>query len=482
MTDIIDVRNPRTGERDYSICVADSATIAPLAIELRGNQAAWRDAGLDARIAVLTAWQEKIAEQREDIVAALGRDTGRRKIADGEVSGLLSGIERWCNDAPGIVASAERASKIIPQVAIRERLAPYPLLGVISPWNFPLLLSFIDAVPALLAGCAVIIKPSEVTPRFAEPVGRTIAQVPELHGVLRFVAGDGRSGAALIEHVDVVAFTGSVATGRKVAAAAAAAFIPAFLELGGKDPVIVLPGSDLERATTSILRASVAATGQACQSLERIYVHASERDAFVAKLKDKAEKAALTYPDPQDGIIGPLIFARQADTIRAHLDDAVAKGATIVTGGDVEELGGGYWIRPTVLIDVDHSMQIMNDETFGPVMPVMAYASEDEAIALANDSRYGLSGAVFGPTEDDALRVAAKLEVGGVSVNDAGMTTMIFEASKSAFKQSGMGPSRMGPSGMTRFFRHQALYINRGDVVPIEAMAERSSSEKEPKE
>ena len=270
-----------------------------------------------------------------------------------------------------------------------------------------------------------------------------------------------------------MAFTGSVATGLKVARAAAEAFIPAFLELGGKDPAIVLPGSDVDRATTSILRASVSATGQACQSLERIYVHESQHDDFVAMLAEKAEAASLSYPDPRKGIIGPLIFDRQAEIIASHLDDAVAKGAVIHTGGEVKDLDGGKWVAPTVLSKVDHSMKIMTEETFGPVMPVMAYATEEEAVGLANDSQYGLSAAVFGAAEEDALRVAARLNAGGISVNDAGMTTMIFESCKNAFNYSGMGPSRMGPTGMTRFFRQKALYINRGDTVPLEAMAER---------
>jgi succinate-semialdehyde dehydrogenase/glutarate-semialdehyde dehydrogenase len=223
------------------------------------------------------------------------------------------------------------------------------------------------------------------------PVEACIATVPELRDVLGFVRGDGRSGAALIEHVDVVAFTGSVATGQKVAAAAAAAFIPAFLELGGKDPAILLQGSDLERASTAILRASILATGQACQSLERIYVHESQYDAFVALLADKARAAPLSYPDINQGIVGPLIFDQQADIIRRHIEDAVAKGARIETGGVVRELGGGLWIEPTVLSRVDHSMAVMTEETFGPIMPVMKYVDEAEAITLANDTRYGLS-------------------------------------------------------------------------------------------
>ncbi|MDH3619928.1 MAG: aldehyde dehydrogenase family protein [Gammaproteobacteria bacterium] len=472
MPDILKIRNPRSGEFDYEISVTTSAEIAPLAEELRDAQTSWLRAGVDHRTEVLQRWKNEITVASDEILDALSADTGRRAIARGEIFGVCGMIDNWCQLAPTLVAGDERPSSHLPDVALRRQLDPYPLLGVISPWNFPFLLSFIDAIPALVAGCAAIIKPSEVTPRFAAAVAATIRNVPELHAVLRFISGDGRAGASLIEHVDVVAFTGSVATGRKVAAAAAEAFIPAFLELGGKDPAVILPGSDLERASTSILRASIAATGQACQSLERIYVHKDQHDEFVELLAEKAEAAKLSFPDPDQGIVGPLIFDRQAEIIADHIEDAVAKGATIRTGGKVLDHGGGRWIEPTILTDVNHSMKVMTEETFGPVMPVMAYETTDAARRLANDTEFGLSGAVFAATEAEAIAFAEQLDAGGISINDAGMTTMTFEACKQAFKMSGMGPSRMGPTGLTRFFREKALYLNRGPVTPIETQAE----------
>lgn len=472
MPDTLKIRNPRSGKYDYEISVTAPEDIAPLAAELAKGQSEWLAMGVANRIDIMQRWKNEIAAASDDIFAALSTDTGRRAIARGEIFGVCGMIDNWCKLAPDLVSADERPSLNLPDVALRRQLDPYPLLGVISPWNFPFLLSFIDAIPALIAGCAAIIKPSEVTPRFATAVAASIEKVPELQKVLRFISGDGRAGAALIDHVDVVAFTGSVATGRKVAAAAAAAFIPAFLELGGKDPAVVLPGSDLDRASTSILRASVAATGQACQSLERVYVHADQYDEFVSLLTKKAAATELSYPDPDTGIVGPLIFDRQAEIIADHIDDAVAKGAQIRTGGKVLRHGGGCWIEPTVLTNVDHSMKVMTEETFGPVMPVMAYATVEEAGRLANDTEYGLSGAVFAATEQEAIAFAEHLDAGGISINDAGMTTMTFEACKQAFKMSGMGPSRMGPTGLTRFFREKALYLNRGAVSPIQTQAE----------
>ena len=213
MADEIPVRNPRNGEIDYSIPLTAAADITALADSLRTAQRDWCAAGVEARIAELRAFSEALEARRDDIVTALAADTGRHVLALGELDGLRRGIERWCAQAPTLLETAEVPSTAMPAVGLRRQLDPYPLVGVISPWNFPLLLSFIDAVPALLAGCAVIIKPSEVTPRFAAPVGEAIAAVPGLQRVLRFISGDGRAGAALVPAVDVVAFTGSVATG-----------------------------------------------------------------------------------------------------------------------------------------------------------------------------------------------------------------------------------------------------------------------------
>ncbi len=471
------VRAPLTGEQADTLHVMSAAEIAAAAAAARHHQALWAARSVAERCDVIRRLADAMDAHAGPIGDALSVDTGRRALALQEISGTTGAMRRWAEAAPALLAETRKAALAMPDVEIVETAMPYPVVGAISPWNFPLLLSFIDVTPALLAGCSALIKPSEVTPRFAKPVAQAIAEIEELTHVLGFVDGDGEVGAQLLRHVDVVAFTGSVATGRKVAMAAAEQFIPAFLELGGKDPAIVLEGSDIDRATTSILRASIAATGQACQSLERLYVHRSQHDEFVDSLVSKAEAVALTRETETGGIVGPLIFDKQAAIINAQLEAAVAAGAKIRTGGMAEELDGGWWIRPTVLSDVNHDMAIMREETFGPVMPVMAFDTPEEAIRLANDSIYGLSGAVFGPSDEVALDVARSMAAGGISVNDAGMTTMLFETEKSAFAASGMGPSRVGPSGLTRFLRRQSLYVNRGEVMPVQVLAERDAHE-----
>jgi len=464
----IRVRNPRNGQFDYEFPVPETEALELRARELRAAQREWAARSVERRAELLQRWKQQLLVHRAAIVAALAADTGRRLLAQAEFGGTLGAIDRWCAQAPGLVHEEEGRSHAQPTVTFRSQLVPYPLVGVISPWNFPLTLALIDAVPALLAGCAVLIKPSEVTPRFIEPLRHSIAAVPELAPVLDVIPGDGRTGATLVGLVDVVCFTGSVKTGRLVGRAAAEHFIPAFLELGGKDPAIITASADLELATDVVLRASVLATGQACQSLERVYVQDTVYERFVELLVEKASAVPINFPDPRQGVVGPLIFDRQADVIAEQLEDAVRRGARILCGGRVEiHGGGGRWVRPTVVVDVDHTMKLMTEETFGPVMPVMRFHTVDEAVALANDGIFGLSAAVIAGTLEEAESVAVRIDAGAVSLNDGSLTSVVHEAEKHSFKYSGLGGSRMGAAGLTRFFRKKALLRQTGQPATI---------------
>jgi acyl-CoA reductase-like NAD-dependent aldehyde dehydrogenase len=464
---VIDVRNPRTGELDYRIRCATPAEVDGLAQSMRTAQAPWAAAGFEARAAVMRRFADQLLARRAALIAALTTDTGRASISAGEVDSAMRNVRRWADQAAALAVETEFQSKLLPGVTIRDQFVPYPLVGCISPWNFPVTLSFIDAVPALMAGCACIVKPSEVTPRFVEPVREALAAVPELAAVLQFVLGDAETGRAVVDRVDVICFTGSVATGRKVAEAAAARFIPAFLELGGKDPAIVMASADLEMATDVVLRGAIANSGHACMSLERIYVARSIFDAFARRLVEKAQAVSLAWPDVRSGYLGPLIFDRQAAIIEAQLADAFARGARVLAGGHIENLGGGLYCRPTVLVDVDHGMQIMRDETFGPIIPLMPFDSLDEAVQLANDSEFGLSACVLAGTVEEALPVARRIDAGGISINDGCMTYMTYEGEKNSFKYSGLGGSRMGAQGLRRFFRKKALIVQHGRAAGV---------------
>lgn len=468
---ILKIKNPRTGQHDYEIMPPEPKEIASIARRLRKAQPAWNAMGVGARGKALMKFGEAIKRHREDMIACLANDTGRHRISMVEVDGSIGSIARWVATAPKLLKGEEGKSSTIPNLHYKTNLKPYELVGCISPWNFPLTLSLIDAIPALMAGCAVLLKPSEVTSRFAAPLQAALSEVPEVEAVFDIVLGGGETGAALINTVDAICFTGSVATGRKVAASAAENFIPAFLELGGKDPAIVLESADVDRAATALLRGSVVNTGQACQSIERIYVASSIADEFEAKLVEQAKAVTLNAQDMMHGQIGPFIFDKQADIVASQIADAKAKGAKVLAGGEIED-HGGKWLRPTVLADVTTEMDVITEETFGPVLPLTRFDTVEEAVSHANDSKYGLSAAVFAGTVEEAEGVASQMDVGAVSINDASLTSMMFEAEKNSFKLSGMGGSRMGNSGFSRFLRKQAILINDGGVMPIAAMDE----------
>jgi len=471
------VRNPRTGRADYEIKPLGSTEVAAHCAALRTAQSGWLALGLEGRIAVLNAFADAVASKGKALTDALVLDTGRSFISAMEVQSIAGSIKRWVNITRGVVPTPKRQSQALPFISFQSELQPYALVGVISPWNFPLTLSIIDALPALLAGCCVIIKPSEVTPRFAKPLRKIIAQIPALAEVLDIIDGDGETGAAVVDHVDSICFTGSVPTGRMVGERAAKNLIPAFLELGGKDPAIVLESADIERATTALLRGSILNAGQACQSVERIYVARPVFDEFINKLVQKAQKITLNTPNPSSGHLGPIIFEKQAAIIEAQINDAVEKGAAILTGGVIENHGGGLWCKPTIITGVTDDMTIMQQETFGPLLPVIAFDTVEEAVKRANNSDFGLSASVFAGSAEEAITVGRMIEAGGISINDASLTSLMYEAEKDSFKQSGLGASRMGLSGYLRFFRKQAFMVNEADVFTIDQFNEANAAQ-----
>lgn len=465
-------RNPRTGEEDYEFEPSTQEEIAAKAARLRAAQPAWEALGPGGRASVLMKFADAIDAAAPGIAAALTIDTGRGAVSRIEVEGLSRNIRRWAERGPALIAALDRAPKpsATPGFEIGAEYSAYPLFGAIAPWNFPVILSHIDAVPALMAGCAVVVKPSEVTPRFAEPMCGVLAQVPELP--LGYVMGGPEVGQALIEEVDYVCFTGSTATGRKVAEAAARQLIPANLELGGKDPIIVTANADPEWAASVALRSSIVATGQACQSIERIFVAREIADAFLAKLTEGAKAVEITYPDADQGHLGPFIFAAQAGKVQKQIDDAVAKGARVLAGGKVEKLGGGKFLRPTVLADVTPDMEVMREETFGPVLPVTVFDDLGKAIAMANDTEYGLSAAVLAGSLEEASEIGSQLDAGAISLQDGALTSMVSDATNHSRKASGLGPSRMGDEGLLRFLRRKAMIRQTGQALPIDAYRE----------
>ena len=468
----IQVRNPRTGENDYSFEATSSDEISNIVAELKQNQSSWASKSVDERADVLDQWAKMVAES-DELLEALIADTGRYFICTGEVAQLTKMVPGWRALGNRVFSEQEPFQSSVPSVTYTHQYKAFEVVGIIGPWNFPFLITLIDLIPALMAGSTVIVKPSEITPRFIKPIQDIIKRIPELHKVCRFVQGGGQTGQDLIEKVDALCFTGSVKTGKLVYESGAKNFIPVYAELGGKDPVIITENADPLDSARIVLRASVQATGQACQSIERVYVHKSIADKFTESLAQQASEVTLNYPDVREGHIGPLIFDKQADIIGDHLQDATEKGATILTGGKIEDHGGGKWIKPTVIKSVDHSMKVMTEETFGPVIPVMTYENIEDAIDLANDTIYGLSAAVLAGSHEEAAEIARQIDAGAVTLQDCGATTYVFDGEKNWFKLSGIGASRMGEMGMLRFFRKKVLYSQHGETHDINAMGER---------
>ncbi len=336
---------------------------------------------------------------------------------------------------------------------------PFPVVGVISPWNFPLAMALGDSIPALQAGAAVVVKPSEFTPLSLMEIVEAWKQEIGAPDIFDCVQGTGEAGGALIDNVDYIQFTGSDRTGRKVMARAAETLTPVSLELGGKDPMIVLADADVDRAANAAAWGGMVNSGQLCISVERIYVEEPVYDEFVAKLTKQVEglRQGADGRKPEKDV-GAMTSPNQTAIVAGQVDDALANGARALTGGKKVDGAGDYY-EPTVLVDVDHSMKVMRDETFGPVVGVMKVRDSEEALRLANDTRYGLAASVFGE-KDRAERLARRIEAGSVNVNDVITNMAAMGVPMGGWKQSGIG-FRHGEYGIKKYCRAESIVVTR---------------------
>jgi acyl-CoA reductase-like NAD-dependent aldehyde dehydrogenase len=459
----IPVENPATGEIITTVPDLDAADVAGMAKRGRLAQPTWEAYGFEGRGRVLLRMQKWVMDNADRIVRTIVSETGKTyedaQLAEISYGGGAFGF--WAKHAEEYLADERVRSSTVfvkgKKLILRYR--PLGLVGVIGPWNYPLANSFGDCIPALAAGNSVILKPSEVTPLtsllLAE--GLRACGIPE--DVFQVATGRGATGAALIEEVDMIMFTGSTRTGRKVAEAAGRRLIPSSLELGGKDPMIVLADADLERAANVATYYSMQNSGQTCISIERAYVEAPVYDEFVAKVTDKVRALRQGRPDGGPGTVevGSMTFPPQVDLVEDHVQDALAKGARALTGGH-RGTGDGHYFEPTVLVDVDHSMKIMQEETFGPTLPIMKVRDAEEALSLANDSPYGLAGSVFSKDTEKGEKIARRVEAGAVCVNDAIINFAALELPMGGVKASGLG-SRHGAHGIRKYCNQQALLV-----------------------
>lgn len=424
-------------------------------------QTAWAARPVKERADIVRGAVDQLVARRDEIIDTLQAETGkpRAEALAIEIVPACDFLNHWSSRAHKVLRDERRKvhGYIRPLKKLRIHYQPLGVVGVITPWNAPFVLSLNPVAQALLAGNAVILKPSEMTPRSAEWAVRILhaAGVPE--DLVQVVHGDGETGAALVEgQVDKISFTGSVGTGRTIATRCAERLIPSTMELGGKDAMIVCADADLERAANGAVYLSMFNTGQVCLSVERIYVVDEIADEFTRLVREKA--AAVTY-GAGDTDMGPLFSDRQIDVVVQHVADAKGKGAEIAVGGS-RGSDEGLYFQPTVIVGAAHEMDVMKEETFGPVAAIMRVRDEDEAVHRANDSNYGLGGSVFTKDVKKAQRIAARLKTGSVMHNDATVIYGVTEAPFGGRKDSGLGQIN-GPDSLRGFTHPQPLLLNR---------------------
>jgi acyl-CoA reductase-like NAD-dependent aldehyde dehydrogenase len=454
---------PADGREVGRVPDCSPAEVTAAAARLRNAQPEWEALGAAARGQWLGRLRDWILDHERALAGLLQDETGKaRHDAVSEVTATLDVINYYAKNAERFLAeqTPRPHSPLDATKRLRTIYRPHQLVGVITPWNFPLLVPIWDVVPALMAGCAVLTKPSEVTPLAWREIVRAWREDLGAPDVLGCVTGLGATGATLVDEVDYIQFTGSAATGRKIAQRAGERLIPCSLELGGKDPMIVLADADLQRAVNGAAWGGLANSGQLCVSVERVYVEAPVYDEFVARLVQRVRKLRQGPDDQTYKVdIGAMATEAQREVVRRHVEDALANGARALTGGRARE--DGLFFEPTVLVDVDHSMACMREETFGPTIPVMKVADADEAVRLANDSPYGLSASVWTTDRAKGELIARRLDVGAVNINNVATNLFALPVPHSGWKESGIGARLGAGQAVHKYCRTQVIASER---------------------
>ncbi len=461
----VDVNNPATGELITTVPPVTPEQVISMVDRARLAQPAWEELGFDGRARILRRMQKWVLDNSERIIETIVNESGKtyEDAQLAEISYAASAFGFWAKNAPKFLKD-EKVRSASPFVLGRKlavRYAPIGVVGVIGPWNYPLTNSFGDCIPALAAGNTVVLKPATLTPMTSLLMREGLLECGMPEDAFQVAVGEGSSiGNSLIDAVDFIMFTGSTEVGKKVMTRAGQSLTGVAMELGGKDPMIVLRDASLERAANAAVHYSMQNAGQTCISIERVYVEEPVYDEFVAKVTEKMRGLRQGVPGgPAVTDVGAMTSPDQTDLVEEHVDDAVAKGANAIVGGKRGASPGDFF-EPTLLLDVSHEMECMTEETFGPTLPVMKVADVDEAVRLANDSPYGLQASVWTKDTAEGERVARRLESGVVCVNDAQLNYVALELPMGGWKDSGVG-SRHGANGIRKYTKQQTLLVTR---------------------
>jgi succinate-semialdehyde dehydrogenase/glutarate-semialdehyde dehydrogenase len=456
--------DPSTGEEIGRTPLLDVDDVAAAVNRARAAQPAWAKLSYRERARFILRAREIVLAQLEEIAKLISRETGKpaSEAISMEIVPTLDLMHYFAKHTAQLLG---RRRIDIGQYNLMARSSyivykPLGVVGIISPWNFPWATPLDEVVMALMAGNAVVVKPSELTPLTALKIASVFKQAQLPDGLLEVITGDGSTGAALVEAgVNKIMFTGSVNTGKRVAEAAAKHLTPVVLELGGKDPMIVLEDADLENAARAAIWGAFCNSGQACASIERCYVQESVAEKFIdLVVKEtrllKQDKASTDAID-----VGAMTNERQLKIVEDHVGDAIARGAKVRTGGHRLNDSSGWFHQPTIMTGVDHTMKLMREETFGPVLPIMTFKTDDEAIRLANDSIYGLTASVFTRDTSRGRRIAEQIDAGTVMINEVVYTHAVAQTPWGGVKQSGYGRTH-GRLGLLEMVSAQHIHVN----------------------
>jgi acyl-CoA reductase-like NAD-dependent aldehyde dehydrogenase len=463
----ISVVNPASGKVLREFACALPTEVSEAVWRAHIAQAGWEKTPLKKRLSVIKQFQRLLSQRKQQIAGVITSESGKpyAEALLTEILVVLDTARFLLDESYEILHEMPVSHGSLATKTKRGRLIhePHGVLGIISPWNYPFAIPASQSLAALVSGNAVVLKPSELTPLSALELSSLFHAAGLPQDIFQVVLGDGSIGAALVESgIDKLIFTGSVATGKRIAQSAAAKLLPVVLELGGKDPMIVLDDADIEVASSGAVWAAFVNAGQACLSVERCYVHRSIYESFVSTCAAKAKQLRLGDGMDPATDIGPLIHERQLSTVEQHVEDAHSRGARIVTGGKRMPSLGPNFYSPTVLAEVTHEMLIMREESFGPVLPIMGFDSDDEAVRLANDSEYGLAASVWTSNRSRGERIARGIKTGTVMVNDAVSCYGISEAPHGGIKASGIGRTH-GKLGLSELVRVKYLDV---DMLP----------------
>lgn len=456
--------DPATGEEIGRAPLLEASEVAAAVEKARAAQPAWAKLSYGDRARFILRAREIVLDQLDDIAKLISCETGK-PVTEAIAMEIVPTLDLMHYFASNTKQILKRKRIGLGQYNYMARTSyivykPFGVVGIISPWNFPWATPLDEVVMALMAGNAVIVKPSEFTPLTALKIGEVFKQAQLPDGLLEIVTGDGSTGAALVESgVNKIMFTGSVNTGKRVAEAAAKHLTPVVLELGGKDPMIVFEDANLENAARAAIWGAFCNSGQACASIERCYVHQSIADKFVDIVVKETKLLKQDKPSSGDIDVGAMTNERQLEIVEEHVSDAIQHGANVRAGGHRLNESPGWFHEPTVVTGVDHSMKLMRDETFGPVLPIMTFQTDEEAVRLANDSIYGLTASVFTGNFARGKRIAEQLDAGTVMVNEVVYTHAVAQTPWGGVKQSGYGRTH-GSLGLLELVSAQHIHVN----------------------